>query len=434
MKHTLPATLLTLFALGTASIGPATAQDTLIKDATIYTLEEAAPIQGGDVWLRGETIAGVGKTIQGSSGSQRIEGEGLWVTPGIVNAYTRLGALEVGNVSQSVDTSAARTPFAAGFDIAYGINPASSHIAITRLAGITRAASAPIARSSVFAGFGALLDLGDDADAVFKPRAFMSAVLDEQGARIAGGGRGAAHVMLRESLREASGAASSDRFENLLSRIDVEALKPVVRGDVPLFVEVDRASDIRLVLALKDDFRRLNIVLVGANEGWMVADEIARAKVPVITGVQLNLPTRFETLGATLANAARLQSAGVLLAIASGPNGDDAYTARRLMQLGGIAVSYGLAWEDALAAVTINPAKILGADDQIGSLSPGKRGDVVIWDGDPFELTSRPITIFIDGRRMPMESRQTQLLGRYLNLNGTKPYQYRKTQNTARTR
>lgn len=420
----------TLSSLLTAMIllaAPAAAQDVLLKDAKIYTLDSAGVIDSGDLWLRGETIAGVGKTIQGSSSSQVVDAAGLWITPGILNAYTRLGITEAGNTYQTRDYSASEAPFSAGFDVSYAVNPASTLMAITRMTGITRAATVPAARAGMFAGYGALIDLGTDANAVFKPRAFMSVSLGERGSRLAGGSRGAAHVLLRQALDEASGKAGSDRFDNLLNRIDAEALKPVTRGDVPLLVEVERASDIRNVLDLKRSYRRLKIVLVGANEGWMIADEIAAAGVPVITGGLLNLPSRFELLGATLANAARLQKAGVLVAIATGPNGNStAHNARRLLQLAGIAVSYGLPWGEALAAVTINPAKILEADSVIGSLSPGKRGDAVIWDGDPFELTTRPIAVYIDGQSMPLESRQTKLRDRYIDLKNAAAFPYKR--------
>lgn len=414
------------FAISLIAAQPLAAQDILIKNALVYSAESKTPIEGGDIWLRGETIAGVGKTIQGSSGSQIVNGAGLWATPGIINAFSQLGASEVGNISASTDSGAKNPSFSAGFDISYGINPASTHIQATRLAGITRAGVAPVARANIFSGYGALIDLGDDAQAVFKPRAFMSAALDEQGARLAGGARGAAFVTLRESLDEASGRSGSDRFDNLLGRVDADALKPVVRGDVPLFIEVERAADILNVLALKADYRRINIVLVGANEGWLVADAIAQAQVPVISDGRLNMPRRFETLGATLANAARLQQAGVLIAIASGANERNVFHARRVLQLAGVAVSYGLAWEDALAAVTVNAAKILGAEDVIGTLSPGKRGDVVLWDGDPFEFTTQPVAIYIDGKAMPLTSRQTMLRDRYRDLSKRLPFQYRK--------
>lgn len=419
---------LSIAALAAAFLtAPSNAQDVLLKNAKVYTLDRSGTIEGGDVWLRGETIAGVGKTIQGSSGSQVIDAAGLWVTPGIINAYTRLGAIEVDAVYQSRDDGASGAPFSAGYDVSYGINPASTLMAVTRMEGITRAASVPAAQASLFAGYGALIDLGMDQDAVFKPKAFMSVALGERGSRLAGGGRGAAHVMLRQALDEASGKAGSDRFDNLLARIDVDALKPVVRGDIPLFVEVERAADIRNVIALKRSYRRLKIVLVGANEGWMVADEIAAAGIPVITDASLNLPDRFEILGATLANAARLRKAGVTIAIATGPNGsNEAHNARLLLQLGGIAVSYGLAWEDALAAVTINPAKILGVESVLGSLSPGKRGDVVVWNGDPFELTTRPVAVYIDGQAVPLESRQTKLRDRYLDLSSPVPFPYKR--------
>jgi len=123
-----------------------------------------------------------------------------------------------------------------------------------------------------------------------------------------------------------------------------------------------------------------------------------------------NLPDHFETLGATLENAARLQKAGVTIAFATG----DTHNARNITQAAGNAVAYGLPWLDALKALMLNPAKIYGVDDAVGSLAPGKIADVVVWSGDPMELSTFADQVFIAGNKIPMTSRQTLLRDRYL--------------------
>ena len=154
----------------------------------------------------------------------------------------------------------------------------------------------------------------------------------------------------------------------------------------------------------------------------MVADQLAAAKVPVLVNPLNNLPGSFERLGATLENAARLQKAGVTFAFMTG----DAHTAHNLRQAAGNAVAYGLSWDAALAAMTTVPARIWGIDDRYGTLEPGKDADVVIWDGDPLELTTFADAVFIRGREIPMTSRQIELRDRYKDLGGPLPPAYRK--------
>jgi hypothetical protein len=192
-----------------------------------------------------------------------------------------------------------------------------------------------------------------------------------------------------------------------VSRLDLQALVPVVRGQVPLAIAADRASDILVALRLAREFR-LRLVLIGAAEGWMVAREIATAGVPVVVNPLQNIPS-FERLGATLENAGRLASAGVHVALAS----FETHNARKLKQGAGNAVAHGMPYAAALRAVTLTPAEIWGVADRYGSIEPGKDADLVIWDGDPFELTTRVEHVFIRGREVPPDTRQRELFERY---------------------
>lgn len=178
---------------------------------------------------------------------------------------------------------------------------------------------------------------------------------------------------------------------------------------MPLLVSVNRASDIRDVLAMART-EKLRLILEGAGEGWRVAREIAAAGVPVLLTPIDNNPASFETLGATLGNARRLAAAGVVVAI----QGNGNHREREMRYNAGNAVANGLPWQAALAAITINPARIFGLADRIGSLEPGKMGDVVIWDGDPLETVARPVSVLIGGIEQPMRSRSAELRDRYL--------------------
>jgi imidazolonepropionase-like amidohydrolase len=176
-------------------------------------------------------------------------------------------------------------------------------------------------------------------------------------------------------------------------------------------VIVHRASDISDILALARE-QHLRLILEGASEAWRVADAIARAHVPVVLVPVRNLPASFAQLGATLENARRLQAAGVIVAFEGNGNTRE----RELRYNAGNAVAVGLPWREGLAAITINPARIFGIADRVGSLEPGKDADLVIWSGDPLDTLGRADAIFIRGRAQPMVSRQTLLRDRYLPL------------------
>jgi imidazolonepropionase-like amidohydrolase len=169
----------------------------------------------------------------------------------------------------------------------------------------------------------------------------------------------------------------------------------------------------RELIRVKRANPRLRFIIHGGAEAWLVADELRRADIPVLIDPLVDLPDRFERLGARLDNAALLQHAGVRFAIAPGPGTVDAQQARLVLQLAGNAVANGLAWDDAFAAVTRGPADIFGVGAELGRLQRGYLADVVVWDGDPLEVTSAPSAVFIEGRQVPLTSRQTMLRDRY---------------------
>ena len=205
-----------------------------------------------------------------------------------------------------------------------------------------------------------------------------------------------------------------------LSRVDLDALVPVVEGKIPLLVRVHRASDIRQVLKLGAD-EKIKLILEGAEEGWIVASELAKAGVPVLIDTEADLPDQFETLGSRLDNAARLQAAGVVVAI---EGSREFYNLRQERFNAGTAVGNGLPYQAALAAITLNPARIWGFGERAGSIEPGKDADLVIWSGDPLETTTYPVTVLIGGQVQPTSSRAQELRDRYLNPDTTYPPAY----------
>lgn len=416
-----------LLSAAALTAAPAVAQTVAITGATVALGDGSAPIRNGTVVFRDGRIVAAGENVAVPAGAEVIAANGKWVSPGLIAGFTDLGLQDAGGIEESNDTSASSSPFAAAIDVSPAINPAGAKIANERLAGVTRALIAPGTAGSIFAGQGAVIDLGDDPDAITRPRAFQYVELGEGGARDAGGSRPAAYALFRDALSQAQdyrrnpAAFGGRERASLIKRGDADALLKVIDGQVPLVVHVERASDIRTVLGLVRDYPKLRLVLTGVSEGWMVAREIASAKVPVVAAALADLPESFEALAATESNVGRMRAAGVQVALsaagASGGEHNIRQYAGNLVAITRVPGATGLEWGQALAAITSGPAAALGMEGELGSLKSGRRADVVLWDGDPLEIESQPVAVWIDGRPQPMRSRQTDLRDRYLTPN-----------------
>ena len=399
------------------------AETIAITGGTVHTMGPQGTIENGTVVIVDGRISAVGAELPVPAGARRIDASGKVITPGLFNSLTTLGIVEVSAVPESSDESVQDDRITAGFDVVDAINPQSTLIPVNRIDGLTRAVVAPDPGKSVIAGQGAVIHLGNGSQLVVREKVATFASLGEKGAELSGGSRGAAMLRLREALQDALDFSRNrqafdegSRRPYALSRLDIESLIPVIRGERPLVVRVQRASDILSVLRLQKEFS-LKVILAGADEGWRVAREIAAAGVPVLVNPLDDLPISFEKLGATLENSARLQKAGVAIAFMT----DDAHNARNVRQGAGNAVAHGMPWDAALASLTSVPARIWGISGTYGTLEAGKDADVVIWSGDPLELTSYPDAVFIRGAQMPMISRQTELRDRYKDLAAAPP-------------
>jgi imidazolonepropionase-like amidohydrolase len=422
------ATFVALFMVAAVFARHADAQVVAITNAQVHTVSGGV-LERATVVIRDGRIAAVGAGVAVPAGARVIDATGKVVTPGLLDSHTGLGIVEIGAAAGTNDAATSDERITAAFRVTDALNPFSTLIPITRVDGITRAVVAPQASGSLIAGQGVLIDLGGDGAAltVHRDPAGMFVVLGEAGSARAGGSRGAAMLRLREALQDtrdyaANRAAydSGSRRDYVLSRLDLEALVPVVRGQLPMVVAVSRASDILAALRLREEYS-LRMVLTGVQEGWMVAPQIAAAGVPVVVDPSRNIPG-FESLGIRHDNAALLDAAGVLVAIAS----FDAHNARNIRQRAGIAVAYGMPHAAALRAVTINAARVWGIAERYGTLEVGRDADVVIWSGDPFELTTLAEHVFIGGREMPADNRQRELFERYRVLGGALPEAYRR--------
>lgn len=412
---------------------PALADTTAITNAHIYAMDAAGEISSGTVLIRDGKIAAVGAQVRVPADATVIDARGQPVTPGLFIAGTNLGALEVDLVERTNDTATKNKTLSAAFDIQFGIDPQSMSIPVARVGGVTRALVTPGYadggdRQLLFAGQGAVITLGDGANIVVRPKAAMILELGEGGANRSGGARGSTIAGLKADLedvrwymRHRGGFDRGAARDMRLSKADLDALIPVVQGRMPLIVIAHKAADISEALKLAKEFR-LKLVLSGAEEGWMVAGDIAKAGVPVMLNPTNNLPATFEMRGATMENAARLDAAGVTIAFA---NGDGAQRIREVRYEAGNAVAHGLPYRAALAAITINPARMFGEAPRVGSLTPGKQADVVIWTGDPLEPLTQAEAVFIAGEAQPMTSRAQDLARRYKSLNEAYPPAYR---------
>lgn len=404
---------------------PAFAETVAITGGTVAIGDGSAPATG-NVVVRDGRIVAAGPGVAVPAGARVVDATGKWVAAGIVAGFSRLGLVEVDSVDASNDTQARNTVFNASLDVVNGLNSRVPAIAINRAHGITRAVVAPDSAGSMFAGQGAVIDLSNKPDDVTKARAFQFVEFGETGARIAGGSRPASHAMFRNMLAEARDYARNPNGydgrskDSVLLRRDAEALLPVIDGRMPLVVHVEGGPDILKVLALKTEFPKLRLVLVGATEGWLVARQIAAAGVPVIASALNDLPDAFEQLAATQSNIGRMKAAGVQVSVGT-IGDDDARMPIRTTQYAGNLVALtklpgatGLDWASAFTAITSKPAEALGLGGEIGSLRPGRRGDVVIWSGDPLEFSSAPEKVWIDGVEQDLTTRQTRLRDRYL--------------------
>ena len=406
---------------------PARAQTIAITGGTVYPVS-GAPIERGTVLMRDGRITAVGAGVAIPADAQRIDAAGKFVTPGLVNAATALSVVDIGAVASTRNVSArGREGIAAAFTVWDGLNPASVLLPPARAAGITTVVIEP--RGGIISGQAAVLHLveGTAADMVMRSPVAMVGQIGQIGGTPGGAqpqSRGELILRLREVLDDARAysrrKADYERAQPrqfAASRLDLEALGPVLDGRVPLMLDADRASDIESALKLARDYN-LKLIVTGAAEAWIVADKLAAAHVPVMTGAMNNIPETFASLGTRQENAGLLRRAGVTVLIIGNAGGgdEDAFNVRNLRFEAGNAVAYGMTRDDALRAITLTPAEVFGVADRVGSLQAGKDADVVVWSGDPFEFASQPEHVFIRGREVHATTRQDQLEQRYKSL------------------
>ncbi|TNE43680.1 MAG: hypothetical protein EP343_33225 [Deltaproteobacteria bacterium] len=384
-----------------------------IQDATILSMDPKLPESfKGTVLCRGNTIVEVGARLKLKEDVRVVSGLGKVLTPGIALAGTRLGVVEISlEGSTKNDAMPSKEPLRPAFRVFDGFNYNSSLIPIARVEGITSVMVQPF--GGLISGQSAMVDLFGHSEQMLvrSPLAVHAAIPS---------GRSAfAWLKLRQAMKEAklfsmySSQYQRRKLRKLhLSELDLEALSQVVKRKIPMVIEVNRAADIRTALRFADEYN-IKIVLSGVAEGWQVGTALAQAKVPVLVGPPHNLPSRFDRLGSRYDNAALLHQAKVQIAFSARGG---AHNIRAMRHEAGIAVAWGLPTHEAIKALTSNVYSFFGLDKRYGSLQRGKLANMVLWSGDPLELSTRALHVWIRGKEVPMVSRQTLLRDRYKNL------------------
>lgn len=392
------------------------AQDLLIRNATVHTATAQGTLQNADVLVSGGTIRAVGTALAAPANAQVIDAQGKPLTPTLFGGITEIGLEEVSGEKATVDTSLAlgadtkQMTVRPEFDVTLAYNPDSVLVPVTRIEGIgwTLLGAGTASGGSIIAGQGGVVRLDGSADPVGPRELFVRIGGDAAG--LSGNSRAAQWMILDQLIDEVRGRIPPDANAALLTPAGRAALAKYIGGGGRVVVAVDRAADIRQLLRWSAR-HNVRIAIAGGAEAWRMAPQLAAARVPVFVNPLGNLPSDFDQIGATMENAARLRAAGVEVGFSQ--PGDASHNARKVRQLAGNAVANGLPWADGLAGLTRVPAETFGVADRIGSIAPGKRADLVLWSGDPLEVSEVALKVWMDGRAIPMRSRQTELRDRY---------------------
>jgi hypothetical protein len=402
-----------LAAFALLQAAPSPAQDLLIRGARVHTVAAAGTLENTDVLVQDGRIAGIGSGLSAPSGVTVVEANGRALTPGIFGGLTQLGIDEVSLEPSTVDSElelmapAWQHHWRPEFDVTPAFNARSAILPVVRVEGVTWAMAVPSRNHSLIAGQGAAFTLDGRFDAALEGSRTLFVNWGSAAGDGSGGSRAAQFMLFDQAIREVREPATASEGALLLPE-GRAALKSYLASGRVIF-EVQRAADIRQVIRYAKR-HGMKPVISGGDEAWIVAQELAAADVPVILNPLNNLPNDFDRLGARLDNAKLLNDAGVRVAFTY----DQSHQAGKNRQLAGNAAAHGLPRDAALAAVTANAADIFGLGTDRGRIEKGKVADLVLWSGDPLEVTTIADQVWIAGNAVSMRSRQTELRDRYL--------------------
>lgn len=407
----------TIIVAGTLCLGGSVlGQDVLIRGAEVHTATGQGRLDNTDVLVRGGRIEAVGVGLAAPAGTAVVEARGRPLTPGLFGGLSDIGVDEVSQEKATVDSGLTvgadklmDAQWRPEFDVALAYNPNSVLVPLARIEGLTWAVLAPdsIPGGSFVAGQGAAVLLDGRYDAVMSGSQSLFVTMGGDAMQWSGGSRAAQYMLLDQAIREAR-AASPASPRPLLHPAGREVVARYLAGG-RVVLQVERAADILRAVAFVRQ-AGMKPIVVGATEAWMVADELARNDVPVLLDPLENLPSDFDNIGARLDNAALLHRAGVRVAF----SGSGGHNAGKIRQHAGNAVAHGMPWNAALAGLTAIPAEIFGIAASRGRIAVGQAADLVLWSGDPLEVTAVAEQVWIAGRAMEMRSRQTELRDRHM--------------------
>ena len=384
-------------------------------------------VEQGTLVMEGNVIVALGSDVAVPDGARVIDCTGLTIYPGMIDTGTQLGLVEVGSLPETRDASELGD-LSPQMKALTAVNPNGVAIPVTRVSGVTTVLTEP--SGGMLPGQAALINLhGYTPSQMYAGFEGMTLSFPSTGRR------GRFDRRSDEDIEKASETALkklNDTFDSadLYHRIDssysanpqpgrrpeyvpsIDALLPVVRGEQTLIIRVNAAKDILAAIKWVADRGLEDVIFTGLAEGWRVADKIAEAGIPCLVGPVFAVPTRnSDRFDKAYRNVSLMHQSGVKVAIRSG----ETENARNLPYNAGFAAAYGLGIEQALRAVTIVPAEILGVADRRGSLEVGKEATLFVADGDPFETKTQVHYVFIEGYEIPMESRHTRLYEEFLN-------------------
>ncbi len=409
------------FALAMLMAAPVGAEVTALVGGTVHPVS-GPDIPNGTVLVDGGRITAVGAALQPPAGARIVSCSGKHVYPGMVAANTVLGLVEVNSVRGTVDATEVgdQNP---NVRAEVQINPESDLLPVTRVNGITSAVVMP--RGGAVAGSAALIKLDgwtyEDMTRAAPLGLFVQwpekspGVTDEQRRR-----RETVLAAIRTAFEDGRAYVQARRAEGKPGvprhdrDIKWDAMEKALGGSIPMLFQARGVAAIREVLRFADEQGLKRVVLVNANEAWRLADEIKARDIAVITDSMLELPgAGNESYDDAFTVPERLHAAGIRYCISDGGSAFGTYNARNLPYNAAMASAFGLPRDEALKSVTLYPAQILGVADRVGSIEPGKLADLVVTNGDLLEITTQVERVFIDGREVSLETRQSRLFGKY---------------------
>jgi len=416
--------LAALAALGTlpadsaAQASPGQEGTFVIRGATVWT-GTGQTLENVDVVIRDGRIEAVGPNAA-ATGATEIDGRGRFVYPGMIDAYTPLGLSEIGGIS-TMNLRSEMGEFNPHMRAVVAINVDSDMMAITRANGVTTAITAP--SGGLISGQAALVNMAGwtwEDMAVEQSAAFVLNYPREPSFGFRGGPPNpaqerAARERIDEQIRDLETVLATARAYDgqraagsQQTDLMYEALRPLVRGEVPALISADTEEQIRAAVELGREYG-MKVIINGGREAWKVRELLATNDVPVVLGSLQSNPAADAPYDAIFAQPGVLHEAGVRFAFSTG----GAANARHVPYHAALAVGFGLPKDVAMQALTIWPAQMFGAADQIGSIEAGKVATLFVTSGDPLDIRSQVSDVFIKGRRVPLDDRHTRLYEKY---------------------